>query len=590
MNFNLGLTFSGVVYTLLIIIIYFKNKRIKTRENKIYSLLLVSTFLELLLGLFGYFSIINISNIPYVTRIINVLYLISLDSWILFFMLYVVSISFDFESKKIYKIFWFVYLTIVFLISVLPIDYYYKDNIMYTSGMAVNFTYLIAVLAVIVIIINSIINIKKLSNKKYIPMFVFLVLGGISLFLQIKYPELFLVSPLEVLVTIVMYFTIENPDMKVIEEIHRAKEISDNANEEKTMFLYNMTNEIRGITRDINKEADIILDETDNKKIDIEVIDNSAREIKGSTARFTTMTNEILDVSNMDGASIRVYDEKYNIRLILDSLISIYKKKCNSKNISFRSNISSDIPKYLYGDGINLKKILDILLDNSVKYTDNGYVELDVNTITKNDMVRLIINIEDSGIGIDSEKLGSLFVNKKDYKEDNYDLNDTLYNVKKIITMMGGTIIPNSTYGKGTNMKIILDQKLVIDNNKLDEYEKRIDKKDILYVGSDGKLINKLLKGKEVDLEIIELGKEALDKIRGNKRYDLILLEDDIKPLSGLIIMKKLFMIKSFNTKVILLTKNNEYKDSYKEYGFSDVILKPIDEEIFNNIIDKYLK
>ena len=590
MNFNLGLTFSGVVYTLLIIIIYFKNKRIKTRENKIYSLLLVSTFLELLLGLFGYFSIINISNIPYVTRIINVLYLISLDSWILFFMLYVVSISFDFESKKIYKIFWFVYLTIVFLISVLQIDYYYKDNIMYTSGMAVNFTYLIAVLAVIVIIINSIINIKKLSNKKYIPMFVFLVLGGISLFLQIKYPELFLVSPLEVLVTIVMYFTIENPDMKVIEEIHRAKEISDNANEEKTMFLYNMTNEIRGITRDINKEADIILDETDNKKIDIEVIDNSAREIKGSTARFTTMTNEILDVSNMDGASIRVYDEKYNIRLILDSLISIYKKKCNSKNISFRSNISSDIPKYLYGDGINLKKILDILLDNSVKYTDNGYVELDVNTITKNDMVRLIINVEDSGIGIDSEKLGSLFVNKKDYKEENYDLNDTLYNVKKIITMMGGTIIPNSTYGKGTNMKIILDQKLVIDNNKLDEYEKRIDKKDILYVGSDGKLINKLLKGKEVDLEIIELGKEALDKIRGNKRYDLILLDDDIKPLSGLIIMKKLLMIKSFNTKVILLTKNNEYKDSYKEYGFSDVILKPIDEEIFNNIIDKYLK
>ena len=136
-------------------------------------------------------------------------------------MLYVVSISFDFESKKIYKIFWFVYLTIVFLISVLPIDYYYKDNIMYISVMAVNFTYLIAVLAVIVIIINSIINIKKLSNKKYIPMFVFLVLGGISLFLQIKYPELFLVSPLEVLVTIVMYFTIENPDMKVIEEIHR---------------------------------------------------------------------------------------------------------------------------------------------------------------------------------------------------------------------------------------------------------------------------------------------------------------------------------------------------------------------------------
>ena len=590
MNFNLGLTFSGMVYILLIIIIYFKRKRIKSKENKIYSLLLISTFVELLLGMVSYIFIINIDSMAYITRIINVLYLISLDSWILFFMLYVISISSDFKSKKLYKIFWVVYVLIAFLISILPINYYYKNNIMYTSGLAVNFTYLIAIIAILVIIINSVINIKKLGNKKYIPMFIFLLFGGVALLLQIKYPELFLVSPLEVLVTVVMYFTIENPDMKTIEEIHRAKEISDNANEEKTLFLYNMTNEIRGITKDINKEADNILDETDNKKVNVEVIEDSAREIKGSTAKFTTMTNEILDISNMDGASIRVYDEKYNIRLILDGLISIYKKKCNSKNISFRSNISSDIPKYLYGDGINLKKILDILLDNSVKYTDNGYVELDVNTITKNDMVRLIINIEDSGIGIDSEKLGSLFVNKKDYKEENYDLNDTLYNVKKIITMMGGTIIPNSTYGKGTNMKIILDQKLVIDNNKLDEYEKRIDKKDILYVGSDGKLINKLFKNKEVDLEIIELGKEALDKIWGNKRYDLILLDDDIKPLSGLIIMKKLFMIKSFNTKVILLTKNNEYKDSYKEYGFSDVILKPIDEEIFNNIIDKYLK
>lgn len=588
MNFNLGLTFSGIIYTILIMIIYFKNKRIKTSENKIYSLLLIATIIELLLGLFGYFSIIKISDIPYITKIINTLYLISLDSWILFFMLYVISISLSFESKRIYKIFFIIYLVIIFLISILPINYYYKDNIMYTSGLAVNFTYLIAVLAVIIIIINSIINIKKLSNKKYIPMLVFFVLGGLSLILQIKYPKLFLVSPLEVLVTIVMYFTIENPDMKVIEEIHKAKEISDNANEEKTIFLYNMTNEIRGITKDINKEADNILNETNKKKFNIQVIDDSAREIKSSTAKFTTMTNQILDISIMDGASIKVYNDKYNIKLTLNSLVNKYIKKCNNKNISFRSNISSDIPEYLYGDGINLKKVIDILLDNSIKYTNKGYIELDANVIIKNDIVRLIIVIEDSGIGIDSEKLGTLFVNKKDYKEKNYDLNNTLYNVKKIITLMGGTIIPSSIVGKGTTMKIILDQKLVIDDNKLKQYEKKIDKKDILYIGNNGKLISKILNNKAINLEIIELGKEALDKIRGNKKYDLILLEDDIKPLNGLIIMQKLLMIRSFKTNVILLSKNNEY--NYKEYGFSDIILKPIDEKDLINTINKYLK
>ena len=582
MNFNLGLTFSGMVYILLIIIIYFKRKRIKSKENKIYSLLLISTFVELLLGMVSYIFIINIDSMAYITRIINVLYLISLDSWILFFMLYVISISSDFKSKKLYKIFWVVYVLIAFLISILPINYYYKNNIMYTSGLAVNFTYLIAIITILVIVINSIVNIKKLGNKKYIPMFIFLLFGGIALFLQIKYPELFLISPLEVLVTVVMYFTIENPDMKTIEEIHKAKEISDNANEEKTLFLYNMTNEIRGITKDINKEADNILDETDNKKVNVEVIEDSAREIKGSTAKFTTITNEILDVSNMDGASIRVYDEKYNIKLILKSLINTYKKRCDDKNIVFRSNINSDMPEFLYGDGINLKKVIDILLDNSVKYTNDGYVELDVNTIIKNDIVRLIITVEDSGIGIDSDKLGSLFVNEKDYKEENYDLNDTL---------MNGTIVPSSIYGTGTKMKIILDQRLVVSDSKLNEYEKVIDKKDVLLIGNlNSKIIKDIVKDKNINLEIIELGKEALDKIRGKKKYDLILIEDNIKPLSGIIIMKKLLIVKSFNTKVILLSSNNEYIDNYDKYGFSDVISEPIDEDIFIDKINKYLE
>ena len=596
MNFNLGLTFSGVVYTLLIIIIYFKNKRIKTRENKIYSLLLVSTFLELLLGLFGYFSIINISNIPYVTRIINVLYLISLDSWILFFMLYVVSISFDFESKKIYKIFWFVYLTIVFLISVLPIDYYYKDNIMYTSGMAVNFTYLIAVLAVIVIIINSIINIKKLSNKKYIPMFVFLVLGGISLFLQIKYPELFLVSPLEVLVTIVMYFTIENPDMKVIEEIHRAKEISDNANEEKTMFLYNMTNEIRNITKDIDYSADDILDETSNKKVDVEVINDAAREIKGSTAKFTTMTNEILDINSIDSASIKVYNDKYNVKLIIKELVTVYSKKCNVKNIAFRPSIASDIPEYLYGDSVGLKQVLDIILDNSVKYTSSGYIEFNVNAIIKNNIARLIITVEDSGTGMKAEDIIKVFNKKNDRNEDSLNLNNNLYNAKALITLMGGTIIPSSNYGNGTTMKIVLDQKIVEEaNEKYNKYESFYDEKKILLVDdniSTEKIISKLLRDTNIKLDYVGLGKEALDKIRGKEKYDLILLDEVMDPLDGVTVMKKFKDIRNFKTNVILLTRNNEYEynEEYLKYGFSGYLLKPISKDKLFEIIDKYLK
>ena len=590
-------TIYSLFYSVLLNIVYFARKRLVTFENKIFEKLMITNLIGVILAIGSYFTIVNIDKYPIFNVIVSKGYIVYLLTWITLFSVYIFAISID-DSKnrkkkinRIIKGFSILYVIFLIVIIIKPLYYHNAGGAVYSYGPSANVMYVVSSVYIAIWIVRLIINYKKIRDKKYLPIFAFMLLGVVVIIIQKSHPELLLMTSMETFIVFLMYHTIENPDMKILEEVHRAKEISDNANEEKTMFLYNMTNEIRGITKDINKEADNILDEADNKKVNIEVIEDSAREIKGSTAKFTTITNEILDVSNMDGASIRVYDEKYNIKLILKSLINTYKKRCDDKNIVFRSNINSDMPEFLYGDGINLKKVIDILLDNSVKYTNDGYVELDVNTIIKNDIVRLIITVEDSGIGIESDKLGSLFVNVKDYKEENYDLNDTLYNVKKVITLMNGTIVPSSIYGTGTKMKIILDQRLVVSDSKLNEYEKVIDKKDVLLIGNlNSKIIKDIVKDKNINLEIIELGKEALDKIRGKKKYDLILIEDNIKPLSGIVIMKKLLMVKSFNTKVILLSSNNEYIDNYDKYGFSDVISEPIDEDIFIDKINKYLE
>lgn len=595
MNVNVNLAFLSlsILYIAFLNVMFLKKGHIKTFELDTFGKLITLNLIGILLE-FGCIFTIKYSSSEILIEIVNRLFLLYLVTFVFLFSLYVFSISFDKANKKnntLRMIIMLMYLFSVFLIFYLKLDIYNKNNIIYSYGPSTNVVYIISTICVILCFVSMIKNYKELKSKKYLPLFVFIIGGSVVALIQKINPALTLATSMEAYLLMIMYHTIENPDMKILEEVHRAKEISDNANEEKTMFLYNMTNEIRNITKDIDYSADDILDETSNKKVDVEVINDAAREIKGSTAKFTTITNEILDVSNMDGASIRVYDEKYNIKLILKSLINTYKKRCDDKNIVFRSNINSDMPEFLYGDGINLKKVIDILLDNSVKYTNDGYVELDVNTIIKNDIVRLIITVEDSGIGIDSDKLGSLFVNEKDYKEENYDLNDTLYNVKKIITLMNGTIVPSSIYGTGTKMKIILDQRLVVSDSKLNEYEKVIDKKDVLLIGNlNSKIIKDIVKDKNINLEIIELGKEALDKIRGKKKYDLILIEDNIKPLSGIIIMKKLLIVKSFNTKVILLSSNNEYIDNYDKYGFSDVISEPIDEDIFIDKINKYLE
>ena len=581
MNFNLGLTFSGLIYTILVLIIYTKRKKIKTFETIVYKNLLVITIVELLSGCISVFTVNNIENMSKVNDIINVLYLISLAGWIMVFTMYIVSIPVEQKSKfKIKKIFTIMYIFVSITIYLLPINYVYNETIIYSEGLAVRFTYLIAILSIILIIISSIKNYKNLLSKKYVPMFVFLTFGTLALMLQILNPELFLVSPLEVLVTITMYFTIENPDVKLLKEMHDAKVISDNANEEKTLFLYNMTQEIRETTKNINIEADNILESKD-----LELDKDSARNIKGETSKFTTMTNDILDVSTIDSSNIKIYNTKYNIKNIIKYLVITYQDICLNKGIEFRSNIEHNIPDILYGDSIGLKKVLTLLLKESIKNTDKGYIEFNVNTIIKKDIIRLIITIEDSGIGIKANELESVKINNKNISES-----------YKTITLMNGTMILSSNYGMGTKISIILDQKIEEKVTKeLTMYKNTYDNKSILVVDdneSTHKLIEKLLKDSNINIDYSLNGKDTINKIKSKNKYALILIDEELSQITGAELLIKLKEIRNFNTPVILLTKDNnyEYSEEYLKQGFTNVIIKPLKKDNLLQVIDKFTK
>ena len=587
MGFNLGMACSGCIYIVLVTMMYFNKKRISTYENKIYGYLLLVSVLQIIMGLLGFITVYYYPNALLIKRIINVAYLFSLICWALIFTLYVISISFNNkQNRKTDFIIFAIFLIVFLIISALPMGYYNINNFVYTSGSAVSFTYFMSFLCILTIIFCVIKNRKNLLSKKYIPVASFFLIGIVALIFQINNPKLFLISPMEMIVTIIMYFTIENPDVKMLTEVYRAKEISDNANEEKTMFLFNVTKEIKTVTNSINSHTDTILEETSNKNINVAVVNDNAMEIKSDIAQFNTMTNELLDISSIDAANIKVYNTKYNIKLILKQIITTYKEKCN--NIEFRSNIASDLPEYMYGDSINLKKILISLLDNAIKYTNNGYVELNVSCVKKQDICRLIISIEDSGIGIKSEELDKVFnKNKEELNRDN--LKNNLYTIKKILTIMGGAIITNSTYGKGTTMKVILDQKIVPD--EFSPELKLYNNKKILLIDSNEntyKIFKKILHNDNINIDYVGVGKLGLDKIREKEKYDLVFIEDDLKPLDGYEIIKKLNNIKTFNSPVVLLTKdsNIQYSDDYKKYGFKNYLLKPIKKKDLFEIID----
>ena len=589
-NTTIFLTIISFFYSVLLMIAYFSKDKIKTLENKVYSKLIIINFIGIILELFctifaGYAK----DHLLFYT-ILNKLFLVELTIWCSVFSVYVFLISSKKEKNELksylkkVSIFHIVIDVItMFLIFVLPVQFNINDlgYVMYSYGPSVNIVFISSTLYIILMFTCLIRNFKNIKNKKYLPIYVYMVIGVLVGIVQKLHPEILAFTSMEAFITVIMYFTIENPDKKLLEEIHMSKKIADAANEDKSMLIYNMMNEVKSIASDINKSSEVILNSNN-----LEENRFFAREIISSNNKLYSMANNIYNIDVIDDINVKTVKNKYNIKLLLKEVISKNKELFEDKDISFRFNIDSNLPNTLYGDSINLKNVLNTIIGNSYKYTDKGYVELSVNAIFKKDIVRLIIKIEDSGIGIKAEDLDKCL--NKNTKDQN-----SLYGARKTINIMGGNLLISSEYNKGTIVTIILDQKIYTDSNK-DNYDNYVNNKKILIIDDNNsgiKLISKILDKNNILYDSSNLGKEALDRIRKGDKYDLILLDEDMPYMNGISVMNKLNKIKGFDTKVILLTKNSNiiYDDIYKDSGFSDYIIKPIDKDDLMNKINKYL-
>lgn len=588
MQIRITLLIVSFIYTMLTSIVYFSKNRINNSENAVYEKLLSITPIGLLLEIGCNVTAIYKMN-DLVSSIISRLYLIFILVWLTTFTLYILTITkykgdklTEYKNSKIRKSIIIGSIFSILLLIFLPIDFVLEKNSVYLGGMGIVFLLAITFLLIILDFILFIKYFKNMTFREKVPMLLLLLLIGGLLLVNNIAPEIQIISSSFALITVIMYFTIENPDKKLLEEIPMSKKIADAANEDKSMLIYNMMNEVKSIASDINKSSEVILNSNN-----LEENRFFAREIISSNNKLYSMANNIYNIDVIDDINVKTVKNKYNIKLLLKEVISKNKELFEDKDISFRFNIDSNLPNTLYGDSINLKNVLNTIIGNSYKYTDKGYVELSVNAIFKKDIVRLIIKIEDSGIGIKAEDLDKCL--NKNTKDQN-----SLYGARKTINIMGGNLLISSEYNKGTIVTIILDQKIYTNNNK-DNYDNYVNNKKILIIDDNNssiKLISKILDKHNILYDSSNLGKEALDRIRKGDKYDLILLDEDMPYMNGISVMNKFSKIKGFDTKVILLTKNSNiiYDDIYKDSGFSDYIIKPIDKDDLMNKINKYLK
>jgi len=600
---NLYFPIAAFFISILIVVCFFFKKRVKNKETDIYKILIISGFIETIATII-IMTLGNLYGNCFGVYLFNRIDFVCCLIWVWAFFIYIFYISFK-DRPKIAKMYNVVYnitevynIICLILILVLPLNIFAENDIAYAYGPAVNCLYISAVLYVFGIIVCVIMNIKNIWNKKYTPLFSLIFLALLILVVRQLNPGLIIISAVISYIDLIMYHTIENPDMKLINELNLAKKNAERANLAKTDFLSSMSHEIRTPLNAIVGFSNSILEDKTLKEAKDE-----AKDIIMASQNLLEIVNGILDISKIEAGKMEIINVDYRLLPMCNDIIKLVSPRIAEKPIELKVKYSKDIPGILNGDMGKVKEIITNLLTNACKYTEEGLINLEISCINQKDISKLVISVEDTGRGIKIDKIDKLFTKFNRLDEDkNTTLEGTglgLAITKSLVEMMGGKIIVQSKYGSGSKFTVYLSQKIIamIDDKK-EQVEKEVEKidysnKKILVVDDNNlniKVAIRLLKNYNIVPDTVISGSECLEKVKTNT-YDLILMDDMMPKLSGVETFHKLKEDNKFKTPVVILTANaiSGMKEKYLKEGLDDYLAKPIDKQELDRVLKKFL-